>query len=99
MYYPPLFVLYTLELEDGKWFVGTTRCPQICLLQHRSGKGHKWTRLHPPVGGFSQRYPLKLLSRKCCNDRVRLQEEDARVRLIMLDHGFDNVRGGSFLSP
>ena len=91
----PYFV-YTLELADGLWYVGSTTSPPARLQEHRDGEGAEWTRLHPPVAGFSKRYPLKRLD--CREEEARLHE-DAHVKAVMLDEGIDAVRGGSYSRP
>lgn len=84
--------LYTIELENGKFYVGTTEQPSTRLNQHRSGKGAEWTRLHKPIR-FSTKYPLQKLA--CSGEEARLQE-DAHVKKLMLAEGMDVVRGGSY---
>mgnify|MGYP002828498725 FL=1 len=88
----PLF-LYTLELGGGRWYVGTTAHPPRRLREHRGGRGSEWTNLHPPLGAFSRRYPLERL--QCSPEEARLRE-DAKVKVMMLHHGVENVRGGSY---
>ena len=85
--------LYTLELADECWYVGTTKKPSARLQEHRDGDGAEWTRQHPPVGGFSKRYPLKKLD--CSEEESRLQE-DAQMKTVMLAMGIEVVRGGSY---
>ena len=88
----PLF-LYTLELEGGHWYVGTTSNPPQRLREHRGGRGSEWTRIHPPKGTFSQRYPLEKL--ECSPEEARLRE-DMKVKAVMLKEGIGCVRGGSY---
>ena len=87
----PLF-LYTLELENNKFYVGTTNNPAARLTEHREGVGAEWTRDHPPLR-FSKKYKLQKL--ECSDEAARLQE-DAHVKTVMLDAGIDAVRGGSY---
>ena len=81
--------VYTLPLEDKCWYVGTSKQPHARLKQHRSGIGPEWTKLHPPIKGFQGLKPY--------NDEqeARLQE-DVQVKRLMLEHGTDFVRGGSY---
>ena len=90
----PLF-LYTLELKENHFYVGTTTNPAARLKEHRDGAGAEWTRLHPPLC-FSQKYKLRKL--ECSDEAARLQE-DAHVKAVMLDRGIDSVRGGSYSRP
>ena len=85
--------LYTLELEHGCWYVGTTNDPSARLRDHRSGNGSAWTRTHKPIGGFSRQYPLQPLT--CAGAEARLQE-DAHTKKLMLAKGIELVRGGSY---
>ena len=87
----PLF-LYTLELEGGFYYVGTTNNPPVRLTEHREGAGAEWTRIHPPLC-FSKTYKLKKL--ECSDEEARLQE-DAHVKAVMLAKGIEAVRGGSY---
>ena len=81
--------VYTLPLEDKCWYVGTSKQPHARLKQHRTGIGPEWTKLHPPIKGFQ--------GLKHYNDEqeARLQE-DVQVKRLMLEHGTDFVRGGSY---
>ena len=87
----PIF-LYTLELKNNKFYVGTTHNPTARLTEHRDGSGAEWTREHPPLS-FSKKYKLRKL--ECSDEAARLQE-DAHVKTVMLDAGIDAVRGGSY---
>ena len=77
--------VYTLELEGGKWYVGSTRDLPTRIAQHYLGRGSLWTREHPPVriadvveGGRAV--------------------EDAVTVALMARKGWRNVRGGSWCS-
>jgi hypothetical protein len=82
--------LYTLQLEGGRWYIGTTSTPISRLLDHRRQRGSAWTRLHPVVGGY---VTLKKIS---TDDEDKPFIEDLRVKTMMLKHGVDVVRGGSY---
>ncbi len=90
----PLF-LCTLELEGSHFFVGITNKPVALLKEHKGGDGAEWTRLHPPLR-FSKKYKMRKL--ECSYAEGRLLE-DARVKVVMLDHGLGSVRGGSYSRP
>ena len=77
-----LFILlYVLELEHGKFYVGVTQNLNIRYYQHYSGFGAKWTRLHKPVR-ILQVMP-----------GGEAKEREVTLKL-MREHGWENVRGG-----
>jgi hypothetical protein len=81
-------VVYTLECEQGKFYVG--RCPPRRLPgrlhDHRTGQGSTWTAV----------YPAKLiLKSKISYDPL---DEDRVVLELMRVHGVHNVRGGTYSS-
>lgn len=41
--------MYVLECADGSLYTGVTTDPQRRWMQHRRGKGARYTRVHPPV--------------------------------------------------
>lgn len=41
--------VYTLNLKNGKKYVGMTENPERRFKQHFSGNGAKWTQKHEPV--------------------------------------------------
>ena len=83
--------VYTVQLRDDFWYVGTTIDPTSRLDAHRSGKGSEWTRQHPPLEGCS--YSLKEV--KGDEEQARL-DEDSEVKRLMKEHGIEKVRGGSY---
>lgn len=84
--------LYTLRLEDGRWYVGTTLNLRMRLQEHRGGQGSEWTRDYAPIE-FSTKYPPIKLEE---SDILCRLEEDKRVKQLMLEYGIDKVRGGSY---
>ena len=54
---------------------------------HLSGLATKWTRIHKPVALVKQI--------NCMNSINPRIQEDMHVKQLMLEHGIDNVRGGS----
>ena len=80
-------ILYVLELENGKYYVGTTNRPlNDRILEHFNECGSEWTRIH---------YPIKVIETKYNVDKY---DEDKYTKLYMDKYGIDNVRGGSYVS-
>lgn len=97
--------VYTLELEGGRFYVGSTHDPVARLIEHRrsDGGGSEWTGLHK-VLGYSLKFPLRNLCNNTLLSVLPLQQvarlqEDAQVKAVMLVHGIDAVRGGSYSRP
>ncbi|MEQ9299971.1 MAG: GIY-YIG nuclease family protein, partial [Cyclobacteriaceae bacterium] len=42
------YKVFTLALEDGKYFVGTTRHTNLAILSELNGKGSEWTKRFTP---------------------------------------------------
>ncbi len=78
--------LYVLRLESQKFYVGTSGNPAARFDAHKKGTGAAWTAKYPP---------LEII--KTEPDKTR-QDEDAEVKRLMLEHGVDNVRGGSYVN-
>lgn len=81
--------IYVLVLENGKYYVGSTRKPIAKRIQeHKNGYGSEWTKLHRPI-----------TVGKCClqftAEKHKL-DEDTLVEQFMHKHGINNVRGGSY---
>lgn len=72
-------LVYVLELENERYYVGITYNLNLRLAQHWAGEGAVWTRSHPP---------LKLL--EVHQNRT---EEDVTLDM-MLKYGYERVRGG-----
>ncbi len=80
----PTYV-YTLNLNGGNKYVGTTQNPQQRMAQHFSGNGAKWTQKHAPIsvnslqmvpkGNAHAKKVEKLITNNMCNyhgnDKVR----------------------------
>ncbi len=78
--------IYTLKLEQGKYYIGKTNNPQFRVDEHFNSNGSEWTRLYKP---------LRVLELKPdCDD----YDEDKITRQYMDKYGINNVRGGSFVS-
>jgi predicted GIY-YIG superfamily endonuclease len=82
---------YTLQLAEGKYYVGRTTIPlDVRLAQHLEGKGQgsAWTAKYPPI-----KIIPNITEQLTPGDA---DNEDILVRKMMRMHGRDNVRGGSY---
>ncbi len=78
--------IYTLQLEQGKYYIGKTKNPHFRLESHFNSNGSEWTKLYKPI---------KVIELKPnCDD----YDEDKIKRIYMDKYGINNVRGGSFVS-
>jgi hypothetical protein len=75
--------IYTLECENGKYYVGRTNNIERRVLEHFENRGSEWTKLHKPIRVIS------------VNDGDGFDEEKYTL-MAMNEYGIDNVRGGSF---
>ena len=79
-------VCYTLELEDGCYYVGLTETWQSLgtrMSYHFSGRGSSWSKLHPP---------LRLIEAVEGNKAT----EQKRTIALMKEKGWMKVRGGNY---
>ena len=79
--------IYTLELEDNKYYVGKTNNIVQRWKDHIAGKASYWTSQYKPIS------IIKVIE-DCEDDKVF--NEDKYVKEYMLLYGIDNVRGGSY---
>jgi len=78
-------VIYTLTLSQGKYYVGMTENLERRLSEHKSGdRGSVWTKKYLPIISYTSRPFLGGL------------DEDNEVEKLMMIHGIDNVRGGTY---
>lgn len=80
--------VFTLELEEDKYFVGTTKNLNLAILSELNGRGAEWT------GIFKPRRLVRVIS-------VNNDEEFEHLHLQELKSAFlkyhcDDVRGGRF---
>jgi len=73
-------LVYTLKLEDNKYYVGTTTNLNYRYSQHLTGTGANWTRLHKPI---------KIMSVEIGDMNL----EKIKTLEYMEEFGFENVRG------
>ncbi len=79
------FVVYVLELEGAKYYVGkTTQTVSDRYEQHMRGDGAEWTKLYKPT---------KILENYETSDKY---DEDKTTKKYMGEYGIENVRGGSY---
>lgn len=79
--------VYVLELTGHNFYVGRTSRPLAERIEkHLKGEGCEWTRLHHVVG---------LVHSEETTDGFL---EDTITKKLMLEHGIDHVRGGSYTS-
>jgi predicted GIY-YIG superfamily endonuclease len=87
----PTGTLYALRLKGEFFYAGTTGEFLERLQAHASGEGSAWTKMHPYV---NVEYAEALYVPAT---QLRLYE-DMKVKELMLKHGIDKVRGGSYSS-
>ena len=76
--------IYTLQLEQGKYYIGKTSNPDFRIEQHFQSGGSIWTKKYKPLN------VLEIIPD--CDD----YDEDKYTRRYMDKYGIANVRGGSF---
>jgi hypothetical protein len=79
-----MIFIYTLQLDQGKYYVGKTSNPDFRIEQHFQSSGSAWTTKYKPLR------VLEIIPD--CDD----YDEDKYTRRYMDTYGIDNVRGGSF---
>ena len=76
--------LYVLELEDNKYYIGTSRRPVWKRIdEHFKGNGSIWTKKFKPNAIIETR-------------KIDNFDEDKFTKIYMEKYGSDNVRGGSY---
>jgi hypothetical protein len=77
-------VIYVLECENEKYYVGKTNDFTVRMKSHKLGKGSFWTRKYPMIN------IIEIIRNA---DKF---DEDKYVLKYMDKYGVDNVRGGSY---
>jgi hypothetical protein len=77
--------IYTLQLNQGKYYVGKTSNPNFRIKSHFNSEGSEWTKIYKPK---------KLLELIEGDD----YDEDKYTKMYMDKYGINNVRGGSYTS-
>jgi predicted GIY-YIG superfamily endonuclease len=79
-------LIYTLKLYYGKIYVGATTSRNFSkrLLEHQNGLGAFFTRM------FHYEDVTEIVP------KTSIWDEDNKVKELMLRHGIENVRGGSY---
>ena len=85
------FIVYTLRLVDGKFYVGSTPLwrKAIRLDEHMSGFGAKWTSRYPPLLDNPLIETWEFNSRK---EAETFENQKCEEMLEM--YGIDSTRGG-----
>jgi hypothetical protein len=76
--------IYTLQLEQNKYYIGKTLNSDFRIEQHFQSDGSLWTKKYRPLN------VIEIIHE--CDD----YDEDKYTRIYMDKYGIDNVRGGSF---
>lgn len=79
-----ILYLYVLELNEGKYYVGTTSNVEKRFIEHLEGQGSNWTNKYTP---------RQILYTRIVTSRLY---EDFETELLMSKYGQENVRGGIY---
>lgn len=82
------FLIYTLELENNKYYVGLSSNLNQRLIAHIGKQGAAWTKLH---------HIKQLIDVKISYSLEEALNSENEITLdLMKKHGWQNVRGGKF---
>ena len=84
-----MFFGYVLELEYGKFYVGTSQCLWSRISNHRVGCGAAFTRENKVISVFFVEKLTEFKSDACFWEKITTLE-------YMVHFGFQNVRGYSW---
>lgn len=82
------YIIYILELENGKFYIGSTQKLGKCLGKHFLGKGINWTKFNRPVKVL-EHYTVP-------SPGNHIEEKLKRLKEHVAYYGMENVRGGNF---
>lgn len=82
------YIIYILELENNKYYIGSTQKLGKCLGKHFLGKGIDWTRFNRPINVLEY-YTVPFPSNY-------IEEKLKRLKEHVAYYGMENVRGGNF---
>ena len=80
-------IIYALQLEQGKYFVGKTHISEGLELrfeEHIKGRDSKWTKIYKPLSVVES------------YEHYSTCEVDKLTKKYMMKYGIENVRGGSY---
>jgi|TARA_Y100000389_G_scaffold202413_1_gene247611 predicted GIY-YIG superfamily endonuclease len=77
-------MIYILELENDKYYVGITTNMNYRWGQHKQGMGSNWTRLHRPIR----------IQEVICDSNKHMEND--KTLQMMKKYGWENVRGGNW---
>ena len=80
-------IIYALELESNKFYIGKTQRTEgseLRFQEHQTGRGSEWTKIFKPIS-IIETY-----------EHHSTFEEDVLTKKYMMKYGIDNVRGGSY---
>ncbi len=83
-----LIIIYILELENKKFYVGKTKDIKNRLKQHINGKGSVWTKKNKVIK------VLKTYEYYVKNEREEEEKENQITIQMMNEKGWNSVRGG-----
>jgi len=84
------YILYVLELEDHKYYVGVTSNMKLRYINHKRGAGANYTKIHKPLRIYDETYLGDMTY-----DQAQIYE-NARTIEIISRIGIDKVRGGKY---
>ena len=82
------WIIYVLELENGKYYIGSTKRLGRDLGKHFLGKGIDWTRINKPVKVLT--YFDVPMPNNYIDEKLKLLKQHVAY------YGMENVRGGNF---
>ena len=77
-------IIYILELENNKYYIGKTNNISDRILSHFNENGSSWTKRY---------HPIKVIE---TIENCDSFEEDRQTKIYMKKYGIENVRGGSY---